>query len=264
MPIRAKTEAYTSAKNRTVVGTTQIGPQADSGSGQGMETKAPTPDNASVATTLIENPETAIAPSAYSIQSDERIIIEDTEIFIGPPYVDKSTGRRMIELLYFTPTGLHYDGVGLDDCEFIGCESIKPKSDDDEIEALFRYDGYKFWAQEQHLTFPASGDTFTVLHAVVGIENRLGEHRMAILQQGFNFFLDSITSMRKGEIAEFYVKDLDNAGDKQSEFSLSAELKDFYPLPAGYAPAHVGYNPRPENSQENAARPYLDLQSFGR
>lgn len=126
--------------------TTQIGPQADSGSGQDMETKAPTPDNASVATTLIENPETAIAPSAYSIQSDERIIIEDTEIFIGPPYVDKSTGRRMIELLYFTPTGLHYDGVGLDDCEFIGCESIEPKSDDDEIEALFRYDGYKFWA----------------------------------------------------------------------------------------------------------------------
>lgn len=128
------------------MGTTQIGSQADSGSGQNMETKAPTPDNASVATTLIENPETAIAPSAYSIQSDERIIIEDTDIFIGPPYVDKSTGRRMIELLYFTPTGLHYDCVGLDDCEFIGCESIKPKSDDDEIEALFRYDGYKFWA----------------------------------------------------------------------------------------------------------------------
>ncbi|KAE8310958.1 hypothetical protein BDV41DRAFT_543133 [Aspergillus transmontanensis] len=125
-------------------------------------------------------------------------------------------------------------------------------------------DGQIIHMQEPHLTFPASGDTFTVLHAVVGVENRLGEHRMAILQQGFNFFLDSITSMRKGEIAEFYVKDLDNTGDKQSECSLFVELKDFYPLPAGYAPAHVGYNPRPENSQENAARPYLDLQSFGR
>ncbi|GMG16929.1 unnamed protein product [Aspergillus oryzae var. brunneus] len=57
------------AISQTVVETTHIDPQADCGSGQDMETKASTPDNASDARTLVEDPETAIVPSASSFQS---------------------------------------------------------------------------------------------------------------------------------------------------------------------------------------------------
>ncbi|KAE8358568.1 hypothetical protein BDV27DRAFT_163462 [Aspergillus caelatus] len=159
MPIGARIEAMTVVRyvnkdnsiaiTHTVVETTHIDPQADCGSGQDMGTKSSIPDDASDASTLVENPETAIVPSASSFQSDEKIIIEkDTEIVLPcPTFVDNYTGCRMVELRYVTSMYLDPIVIPLDDCEFNKCESSESDSDDDEVEALFRYKDLKFCAR---------------------------------------------------------------------------------------------------------------------
>ncbi|KAE8162676.1 hypothetical protein BDV40DRAFT_157609 [Aspergillus tamarii] len=146
--VRYVNDAYFIAICHTVVETTHIDPQADCGSGQDMETKASTPDNVSDTSTLIGNAETEIIRSASSIQSNERIIIEkDTEIVLPcPTFVDNYTGCRMVELRYVTSMYLDPIVIPLDDCEFNKCESGESDSDDDEVEALFRYKDLKFCA----------------------------------------------------------------------------------------------------------------------
>ncbi|KAE8404951.1 hypothetical protein BDV37DRAFT_282194 [Aspergillus pseudonomiae] len=158
MPIGARIESMTVVRyvnkdnsiaiTHTVVETTHIDPQADCGSGQDMGTKSSIPDDASDASTLVENPETAIVPSASSFQSDEKIIIEkDTEIVLPcPTFVDNYTGCRMVELRYVTSMYLDPIVIPLDDCEFNKCESSESDSVDDEVEALFRYKDLKFCA----------------------------------------------------------------------------------------------------------------------
>ncbi|KAE8156487.1 hypothetical protein BDV40DRAFT_281025 [Aspergillus tamarii] len=111
-----------------------------------MEAENSIHDNAPDTRTLVESPKSNTIPSASSLQSDERIVIEDTQtVYTSPPYVDKPTGRHMIELLYFTPTGLHRYDVCLDDCKFNRCESGEPELDEEEIEGLFSYKGFNFW-----------------------------------------------------------------------------------------------------------------------
>ena len=128
---------------------THIDPQADCGSGQHMETKASIPDNASVASTVVENSETAIPPSGSSIQSDEGIIIDkDTAIVLPcPTFVDNYTGCRMVELRYAASIYLDPTVIRLDDCEFNRHESGQSDSDKDEVEAAFRYKELKFSAR---------------------------------------------------------------------------------------------------------------------
>ncbi|GFF40647.1 conserved hypothetical protein [Aspergillus udagawae] len=77
--------------------------------------------------------------------SDQSTIVEDAnaleepELFaVHSPYVDDSTGEQMVRLYYELP-------VSLDDLEIIGLESRIPESDDDSIEARFRYRGEDFW-----------------------------------------------------------------------------------------------------------------------
>jgi hypothetical protein len=77
--------------------------------------------------------------------SDQSTIVEDAkaleepELFaVHPPYVDDSTGERMVRLYYEL-------SVSLDDLEIRGLESRIPESDDDLIEALCRYRGKDFW-----------------------------------------------------------------------------------------------------------------------
>jgi hypothetical protein len=79
--------------------------------------------------------------------SDQSTIVEEhdanapegSELFaVHSPYVDNSTGEQMVRLYYELP-------VSLDDLEIIGLESRIPESDDDSIEARFRYRGEDFW-----------------------------------------------------------------------------------------------------------------------
>ncbi|UDD65005.1 hypothetical protein AFCA_012200 [Aspergillus flavus] len=152
IPIGARIEAMTVvtyvhkdnsiAITHTVVETTHIDPQADCGSGQDMETRSSIPDDASDASTLVENPETA------SFQSDERIIIEeDTDIASPcPTFVDKCTGLRMVDVLFTTSICLYPIPIPLDDCELITREFSEPDSDETEIEALFCYNDRKICA----------------------------------------------------------------------------------------------------------------------
>lgn len=135
-------EDYFFAIGRTVVKTTHIDPQADCGSGQDMETRSSIPDDASDASTLVENPETA------SFQSDERIIIEeDTDIASPcPTFVNKCTGLRMVDVLFATSICLYPIPIPLDDCELNTREFSEPDSDETEIEALFCYNDLKFCA----------------------------------------------------------------------------------------------------------------------
>ncbi|GIJ84932.1 hypothetical protein Asppvi_003787 [Aspergillus pseudoviridinutans] len=77
--------------------------------------------------------------------SDQSTIVEDAkapeepELFaVSSPYVDDSTGGRMVRLYYEL-------SVSLDDLELRCLESRIPETDDDSIEALFRYRGEDFW-----------------------------------------------------------------------------------------------------------------------
>lgn len=97
-------------------------PQADCGSGQVMETKASTPDNASDTNTLVESPKTETVRSASSFQPDE-IVENDTEIVMPcPTFVDP------------------------DDCELNRREFSESDSNENEIEAPFGYNDLKFCA----------------------------------------------------------------------------------------------------------------------
>ncbi|KAB8256809.1 hypothetical protein BDV32DRAFT_152960 [Aspergillus pseudonomiae] len=151
IPIGARIEAMTAvtyinkdnsiAITHTVVETTHIDPQADCGSGQDTETRSSIPDDVSDASTLVENPGTA------SFQSDERIIIEDTDIvFPCPTFVDKCTGLWMVEFHFATFICLYPISIPLDDCELNTREFSEPDSDETEIEALFCYNDLKFCA----------------------------------------------------------------------------------------------------------------------
>jgi hypothetical protein len=70
------------------------------------------------------------------------------------------------------------------------------------------------------LEFSSAGNAITVLLAVVGLQNKLSEERMAILQLGFEFFISSLTSMKKGELAQILNKDIEGAKKSNSDFCL--------------------------------------------
>ncbi|THC89082.1 hypothetical protein EYZ11_011471 [Aspergillus tanneri] len=98
--------------------------------------------------TLVENTDTENPDHEPSYGSDQGTVTEgnidvdltmvrNDEIF-PRPYVDDSTGKRMVELVQYTT-------VSLDHCGISGIESRQPNSDQDEIEVLFHHAGDKFW-----------------------------------------------------------------------------------------------------------------------
>jgi hypothetical protein len=74
--------------------------------------------------------------------------------------------------------------------------------------------------RQAHLEFSSAGNASAVLLAVVGPQHKLSKETMDILQLGFEFFISSLTSMKKGELAQILNKDIEGAKKSNSDFCL--------------------------------------------
>jgi hypothetical protein len=75
-------------------------------------------------------------------------------------------------------------------------------------------------SHQADLEFSSAGNAITVLLAIVGLQHKLSEERMAILQLGFEFFISRLKSMKRGECALILNEDIEGAKKSNSDFCL--------------------------------------------